>query len=259
MSKNPSLLIHQEGPIKTIVFNSPATKNAISEETVALLQEAVAATHNDDSRVVILTGESGNFSAGASLNTEGLADFDVTTYLRDKINPIILGMRSCPKPFIAKVRGTCVGVGLNYALACDMIYATPDAAFSPIFTRIGLSSDGGGSFFLQQKLGYHKAFELMATGAMFGAAEAEKMGLINHCIKDEDLDNEVLNMAKKLANGPYVAIQQTKKNMVVGQAGSLADTLESEAVNQAHNFKSKDFAEGITAFLEKRKPAFTGE
>ena len=258
MSKEPLLLVTVENKIKTITFNLPKAKNPVNEEMLDLFYDEIIKTEKDDSRVVILTGAGGNFCSGAALNTENLSEFDVTSYLRSKVNPIVLGMRNCAKPFIAKVSGVCVGVGFNYALACDLIYATEEAVFSPIFTRIGLSSDGGGSFLLQQRVGYHKAFELMATGAMLNTQQAEKLGVINHVVPTASFDDTVFKMAEKLANGPYIAIQQTKKNLVEGESGDLSSTLEQEAVNQANNFKSQDFIEGVKAFMEKRKPNFVG-
>lgn len=262
MATSPSDLIHvhTDGQIKTIALNNPKRKNAISVPMAYELAKLIEATREDDSRVVILTGAGHDFCAGADLdpslvNGQG---FDVTQFLRESYAPLVTAMREMDKPFIAKVRGNCVGVGFNFAMACDLVYACDAARFSQIFTKIGLSSDGGGAYFMLERLGYHKAFELMATHAMIKAPEAERMGLINYALGEDVLDDAVQEMARRLAEGPYLAIQHTKANLRAAQQGGLAAALEAEALNQGKNFQSKDFLEGIMAFLQKRPARFQG-
>jgi 2-(1,2-epoxy-1,2-dihydrophenyl)acetyl-CoA isomerase len=258
---NPHLLVTQEGAVKTLTFNLPEKKNPVTPEILQGMKQALQAAETDGTRVIILTGAGEDFSAGADLS-EGAEDprnENVTEYLRTAVNPIILMMRQTNIPIIAKVRGVCVGVGFNFALACDLIFAEDKATFSQIFTRIGLASDGGGAFFLPRLIGYYKAFELMVTGAMIKAEDALRMGIINQIFTGDLLDNAVQKMANQLANGPYVAIQQMKANLRVGMEGSLAETLDAEAVNQYKCFQTHDFKEGVTAFLEKRRANFKGE
>ncbi|MEL7339654.1 MAG: enoyl-CoA hydratase-related protein [Bacteroidota bacterium] len=256
------LLVSIKNGIKTITFSQPHKRNAINGDMAKTFRDVVLETKNDESRVVILTGAGNDFCAGAELDPRVVAaegGFNVTTFLQQTYNPLVLAMREMNKPFIAKVRGNCVGVGFSFALACDMILASQNAKFSQIFTRIGLSSDGGGSYFMQEKLGYHKAFELMATNAILSAEEAKSYGLINQLHADENLDKAVQEMADSLANGPLIAIKHTKANLRRASREGLAAALEEEAQNQGINFTSEDFFEGIAAFLQKRKANFKGK
>jgi 2-(1,2-epoxy-1,2-dihydrophenyl)acetyl-CoA isomerase len=256
----PCVLVHLERGIQTVTLNRPHRKNALDTETYLLLREAVEdSASNDEVRVTILTGAGGDFSAGADVNpSSGPKDYDVTENLKTQLNPIILAIRNSNKPFLAKVRGACVGFGGNVALACDMIFAAETARFSQIFARIALSSDGGGAFFMARAMGYPKAYELMVTGEMIPAPEAERLGLINRTCKDEELDAAVQAMAERLATGPFLSIQNTKSNLREALTGTLESTLDREAENQGITFKSSDFPEGVMAFLQKRKPNFKG-
>lgn len=256
----PPVLVDVSNRIKTVTLNRPHRKNALDTETYQLLRAAVEdSAANEDIRVTILTGAGGDFSAGADINpSAGPRSYDVTENLKKELNPIILAIRNSNKPFIAKVRGNCVGFGGNVALACDMIYAAENARFSQIFARIGLSSDGGGAWFMAEALGYPKAYELMATAALIPAKDAEALRLINHVCKDEELDDTVQTMAERLATGPFLSIQNTKSNLREAMNGTLASTLDREAENQGITFKSSDFPEGVMAFMQKRKANFQG-
>lgn len=258
---NAQLLVSREGFVKTLTFNLPEKKNPLTPEMLQKLRQALLESQTDGTRVIILTGAGEDFSAGADLSAgaEDPRNEDVTRYLRTAVNPVILMMRQTNIPIIAKVRGVCVGVGFNFALACDLIYAEEKALFSQIFIRIGLASDGGGAFFLPRLTGYHKAFELMVTGAMIKAEDALRMGIVNQIFVGDLLDTAVQKMAHQLASGPYVAIQQIKANLRAGMESSLAETLDNEAVNQYKCFQTHDFKEGVRAFLEKRKARFKGE
>lgn len=255
------VLVEVKDRIKTVTLNRPHRKNALDTETYRLLRAAVEdSASNDDVRVTILTGAGGDFSAGADVNpSAGPKNYNVTENLKTQLNPIILTIRNSNKPFLAKVRGACVGFGGNVALACDMIFASESARFSQIFARIGLSSDGGGAFFMAKALGYPKAYELMVTGEMIPAPEARQLGLINRVCKDEELDAAVQAMAERLATGPFLSIQNTKSNLREALTGTLESTLDREAENQGITFTSSDFPEGVMAFLQKRKPDFKGK
>lgn len=254
------LKINLEKGIKVISFNSPKKKNPLTGETMRQLSQALTESESDGTKAIVLKGEGGNFSSGALLDPAMMGGtFDVTSYLKKEVNPVIMQLRTMPIPVIAEVQGVCVGLGFSIALACDMIYAGENAIFSQIFTRIGLSSDGGGAYFLSQTVGARKAFELIATNSNITAKEAFQWGIINHAVADEALEETVMKMANKLVTGPSIAIGCVKHNLQEAAKGDLANALEVEAVNQGACFKSKDFIEGVTAFMEKRKPVFKGE
>lgn len=258
----PKVLAELNNQIKTITINNPKAKNSVSPETTKLLLEELGKSMLDGTRVIILTGAEGNFCSGADLGGSTMQNprqYDVTTYLRTTINPVVATIRNMNIPVIAKVRGVAAGVGANFALACDMVYAAEGAMFSEIFTNIALSSDGGGAYFMVKAVGYHKAFELMATAAKIKADEALQLGLINHLLPENELDTAVQTMAERLANGPYVAIQQTKANLREAMKGTLESTLEAEALNQARNFQTEDMIEGVVAFLQKRPANWKGK
>src|SRR5882672_11317632 len=255
------LLVSIEDGIKRITINRPERRNSVDRETVQLLREAIKQSAEDDSRVVILTGAGESFCAGADLaatSASDIANFDVTQSLRENVNPTILAMRDLPIPIIARVHGHAVGVGCNYALACDMIVASEQALFGQVFIRIGLMPDGGSTFFLPRLVGYHKAFELMATGDIIGAQEAQQLGIVNQVAPFAELDATVDSLAHHLARAPRLALAKIKAGLNHGSQSDLAGALDFEAVNQDACFHSPDFIEGVTAFLQKRKAAFGG-
>jgi len=252
------LLVNRDGAVTTITFNQPERKNAVDREMTLALRTAIEEAEQDDSRVVVLTGAGSDFCAGADLKAGTAEMHDVTEYLRSVTNPTVLAMRRMAKPLIAKVRGIAVGIGCNYALACDLRIASPDARFGQIFARIGLMPDGGSTYFLPRMIGYARAFEWMVTAELYDAQKCFDMGIVNQVVSAEQLDAAVAAMAARLASGPAVAFAGIKRALNVGESGSLADALDAEAVHQGHCFWSEDFKEGVRAFVEKRKPNYQG-
>lgn len=261
MSKHAEkVLVTLQDGIKRITLNRPERRNSVDAETVGLLRAAIEQSADDGTRVVVLTGAGESFCAGADLaatSEREIADFDVTRSLREGVNPTILAMRDLPLPIIARVHGPAVGVGCNYALACDLIIASEQALFGQVFVKIGLMPDGGGTFFLPRLVGYHKAFELMATGDIITAAEALQLGMVNKLVPFAELDATVEALASRLARSPQVALAKMKAGLNLGPGESLAAALDFEAVNQDACLHSRDFIEGVSAFLEKRKPVFS--
>ena len=253
------LLVTFEDGIKRITFNRPERRNSVDHEMIGLLRDAFVQSKEDGTRVVILTGAGDSFCAGADLaatSATDIANFDVTKSIRENVIPTIMAMRQLTIPVIARVHGHAVGVGHNYALACDMIIASEQALFGQVFVKIGLMPDGGSTFFLPRLVGYQKAFELMATGEIISADEALRLGMINRVVPFAELDKTVDAMASRLAAAPQAAIAGIKAGLNHGLRSDLASALDFEAVNQDACFHSPDFLEGVTAFMQKRKAAF---
>jgi 2-(1,2-epoxy-1,2-dihydrophenyl)acetyl-CoA isomerase len=261
MTSSDKLLVTLEDGVKRITINRPEKRNSVDVETLELLHEAIESSSEDDSKVVILTGAGDAFCAGADLQATSERDIkniDVTASLREHTNPTILAMRGLPKPIIARVHGPAVGVGCNYALACDILIASEQAKFGQVFVKIGLMPDGGSTYFLPRQVGYAKAFELMATGDIISANDALALGLVNRVVPYEELDTTVNAMAARLAIAAPIALRKIKQGLNHGQNSDLASALDFEAVNQDECFHSEDFMEGVAAFLQKRKPSFQG-
>jgi 2-(1,2-epoxy-1,2-dihydrophenyl)acetyl-CoA isomerase len=256
------LLVTLQDGIKRITINRPERRNSVDHQMIELLRDAIRQSGGDGTRVVILTGAGESFCAGADLaatSESDIANYDVTKAIRENVNPTITAMRTLPVPIIARVHGHAVGVGHNYALACDMIIASEQAQFGQVFVRIGLMPDGGSTFLLPRLVGYQKAFELMAMGEIIGAGEALRLGLVNRVVPFAELDATVDGIAARLASAPQVALAKIKAALNHSAHSDMASALEFEAVNQDACFHSQDFMEGVTAFVQKRKAVFGGE
>jgi 2-(1,2-epoxy-1,2-dihydrophenyl)acetyl-CoA isomerase len=253
------LLVSLEAGVKRVTFNNPARRNSIDFETMQRFTGAIKESFEDETRVIVITGAGDSFCAGADLQAGLSGARDVTTDLREVINPGVLAMRSLPKPIIARVHGHAAGIGCNYALAADIIVASDQAFFSQAFIKIGLMPDGGGTYFLPRLVGYNKAFELMALGDSIPAQQAFEMGMINRVVAASELDATVDAMADRLASAPAIALAKIKAGLANGLQSDLASALEFEAAGQGECFRSADFTEGVAAFLQKRKAVFTGK
>lgn len=261
MSSDKRLLVTRENRVTRITFNRPERRNAVDFETMQLFHDAIQQAAGDETRVIVLTGAGEAFCAGADLQArtpEQIKNYDVTAGLRQHTTPAILTMNHMPKPIIARVHGPAAGIGFSYALASDIRIVSEQAKFSMAFIKIGLIPDGGSTYFLPRLVGYAKAFEVMATGRTIGADEALSLGLVNQVVPVEKLDAAVNALVETFLAAPAIALAKIKEALVHGQSADLGSALEFEALNQAECFRSEDFLEGVTAFLQKRKASFQG-
>lgn len=246
--------------VLTITLNRPERKNAIN----GTMWEELLATFRDAStdptvRVVVLTGAGGAFCSGADLSPDGRGVAKHQLVRMRDVADVALALHRIPQPTIAKVGGVAAGAGCNMALGCDLIVASDDARFSEIFARRGLTIDFGGSWLLPRLVGLHKAKELALLADIIPASEAERLGIVNRVVPAAELDAFVDDWAARLAAGPPLALSMTKKLLNDGLATSLDQALEAEGMAQTVNFATKDTAEAMAAFLEKRDPTFSGE
>ncbi len=259
MAQESRLLVSLENGVKRITFNAPDRRNAVDRATSERLLEEVQEAARDGSKAVVLTGTGDAFCAGADLSTSKPGGGDVTEFLRRVVNPTVLALRQMPKPVIARVHGHAVGVGCNYALAADIRVASTEAKFGQVFSKIGLIPDGGSTYFLPRMIGYPKAFEWMATGAIIDAQQASEFGLVNCVVPLKDLDEVVDEWCRRFRSMASLAIAGIKRALSYGESHPLAEALDFEAVTQQTCYESDDFREGVAAFREKRKPVFRGK
>ena len=252
-----TLQIERSHGIVTITLDRPHRKNAVDavmwDELLATFR-TIAGSAED--RVVVITGAGGAFCSGADLSP-GVASAPGLSGMRH-IGDVCLALHNLPQPTIAKVNGVAVGAGLNMALGCDLIVASTEARFSEIFSRRGLSVDFGGSWVLPRLIGLHRAKELVLLADIIDAAEAERLGLVNKVVEPDELDAAVDDWARRLADGPPIALAQSKRLLDNSFAVTLEQAVDDEGRAQTVNFATADTAEAILAFLEKRPPHFQG-
>ena len=247
-----------------VTMNRPEALNALSLQLTKDLRSAFEKAIADRARVVVLTGEGRAFCSGGDLREmrqmwqkEGRIEAFLENPL-ETLHDVISLIRETPIPFVAAVQGVCAGAGTNFALACDLVFAAENATFNEAFVRIGLSPDCGGSFFLPRAVGEKLAAELFMTGETLTAERAAQIGMINRVIKAENLMEETLQMAKKLALAPTSSIGRIKQMLNQSFSNDLPQQLDLEHRLQIESGKSNDFKEGVQAFFEKRQPNFTG-
>jgi 2-(1,2-epoxy-1,2-dihydrophenyl)acetyl-CoA isomerase len=262
---NGPVLYQQHDGIATLTLDRPESLNAMNEammgeiERILIVLEADAAV-----RAVVLTGAGRAFSSGGDQKRgaeevpPSFFEGDPGGALIERLNRCILRMQRLPKPIVGSINGVAAGAGMNIALATDLRIASETARFGEVFARVGLVPDGGGTYFLPRLVGTARAMELILLADIIDAQEALRIGLVNRVVPAEQLEQETLKLAERLAQGPTVAYGLAKRGLYRGLGMSLEDVLNMEARNQAIAARTPDRAEGVAAFLEKRPPRFAG-
>jgi 2-(1,2-epoxy-1,2-dihydrophenyl)acetyl-CoA isomerase len=258
-----TVLVAQSGGVTRLTLNRPDKLNAFTLEMHAELRAGLEAAKADPQcRVVVLTGAGRAFSAGQDLAeimapTDGNSS-DAGSRLEQAYNPLIRMIASLEKPIICSVNGIAAGAAANVALACDLVYAARSASFLQAFARIGLIPDAGGTWALPRLVGAARARGLAMLAEPLPAAQAEAWGLIWKAVDDDKLDAEVTEAANKLAAAPTFALGLAKRALLQSSTNTLAQQLDLERDLQRLAAASPDAREGISAFLEKRAPRYTG-
>jgi len=260
-----TLLVDRRDGVVTLTLNRPEKLNAVNgrmwRELIEVFDEV---EDRRDDRVLVITGAGDGFCSGADLTDadaagslqggagSGLAQMRV-------VGRAALRLHELNKPTIAAVNGVAAGAGCNLALGCDLVVAAESARFTEIFSKRGLSLDFGGSWLLPRLVGLHRAKELAFLAEVLSADDAARVGIVNRVVPDERLLAETDELAARLASLPPVQLSLTKRLLNQSFSVSMSEALEFEDVAQTLNFQSRDTAEAMQAFVEKREPNFTGE
>jgi 2-(1,2-epoxy-1,2-dihydrophenyl)acetyl-CoA isomerase len=261
------LIVAVENNVGYLTLNRPEVRNALSEDIVTGLRTALAAWERDAAvRAIVLRGAGEHFMSGGDLKRFGalaaLQPAERRAWFEQRIHnlhPVLFLMRRIEKPIVASVQGAAAGAGLSFMLACDLAIAADTAFFTLAYINIGASPDGGGTYLLPRTVGMKKAMEIAMLGDRIDARTAQQWGLINTVVPAAQLAGETRKLAERLASGPTHAIGHTKTLINMSVNNTMESQLQAEAMSFADCAATRDWAEGVTAFGEKRKPHFKGE
>jgi len=259
----PDLEVTRDGAVAVLTMNRPEARNALSPEMVDGLSRALHAVETDDSvRAVVLRGAGDHFMAGGDVKSFGAFDgTDARSTILHRIHhlhTVMFAMRRMPKPVLAAVRGAAAGAGVSLAAACDLVMASDDAFFVLAYVNIGASPDGSSTYFLPKALGLKRTMEMALLGERYPAEAMRDAGLVNWVVPVADFESEVMAMAHRLATGPTHAMGRTKQLLYSSYERQFEAQLQAEAEAFASCALTHDFAEGVAAFIQKRRPEFTG-
>jgi 2-(1,2-epoxy-1,2-dihydrophenyl)acetyl-CoA isomerase len=256
------VLVSLDAGVLRVTLNRPDKLNGFTAAMHEGLGAAMTRAESEPAvRCVLITGAGRGFCSGQDLGERDMSrtDLDLGAGLDARYNPLVRRMRALEKPIVCAVNGVAAGAGANFALACDLVIAARSASFIQAFVKIGLVPDCGGSFFLPRLAGMQRAMALAMTGDRLSAEDAERWGIIWKCVDDAALAAEADKLCRSLAAGPTRALGLIKKAMYASSGNSLAAQLDLERDLQREVGKGKDYREGVAAFMEKRKPNFTGQ
>lgn len=253
-----AITLHVRNDVGVITLNRPAMMNALNTQMRAEITHAVKAAERE-ARVLVITGAGKAFCSGQDLGDGGNAtSLDLERTLRDEYVPMLKAIFDCRIPTIAAVNGPAAGAGANLALAADVVIASDAAYFIQAFTRIGLIPDAGGTYWLPRQIGAAKAMGAALFADKISAEQAEAWGMIYETAPAATFLDHVQTRAAHLAQGPTVAYRELKTAIRGSFENSLDEQLALEAKLQGRCGKTRDFQEGVVAFLEKRKPVYEG-
>ena len=257
-----AVLLEKEKNIAVITLNRPERYNAVNQDLVDGINNSLSIAENDeDIRAIVLTGNGKGFCSGADMSVFGgeVSPEQRRDYIIEQYQPLMRQFFNLNKPIIGAINGTAAGVGAAFALACDLRVMSEKSAILYAFVNIGLGPDGGASWLLSRQVGYSKAFEIAISGKKVMGQECLELGLTNKIVENDEIVNDAIKWAKELANRPTLAIGIAKQDIAYSMDNDLNNTIAFEAERQISAFKSYDLKEGVTAFIEKRKPNFKGK
>ncbi|WP_422050044.1 enoyl-CoA hydratase-related protein [Shimia sp.] len=247
-----------EDGVAVITFNRPETLNAMTQQMRAEITDAIIAA-GENARVLVLTGAGGAFCSGQDLGDgANAAHVDLERTLRDEYMPMLRALRDLSIPTISAVNGAAAGAGANLALAADVVIAAESAYFLQAFSRIGLMPDAGGTYELPRRMGTAKAMGAALFGERISATQADQWGMIWEAVPDEGFEAHWQARAKHLASGPTLAYKEIKRAIQESSANDWTKQMEQEAKRQGKLGKTRDFQEGVVAFLQKRPAQYEG-
>jgi 2-(1,2-epoxy-1,2-dihydrophenyl)acetyl-CoA isomerase len=257
-----SLLVSTQDAVATLTFNRPSVMNAMDLDMTARLKKTTESLCDDTSiRAVVLRGAGNAFMAGGdvALFHTHLQDLpQLIVAMAREFHYVIMALRRMAKPVLASAHGSVAGAGVSLLAAADLAIAAEGTKFTLAYSNIGTSPDGGSTYFLPRLLGSRKAMEMALLPDAFDAQSALSAGLINRVVPQDELEAYTQKIAQRLANGPTIAFARTKALFNQSFAATLESQLEAEAQAFAFCARSADLREGIAAFVEKRKPRFSG-